>query len=56
MIFAESGPLDCPPSFRGALPSSFAFGSEYAAGGSSVELVVGYLSAYWLISYLSDVD
>ena len=44
MIFAESGPDETSPS-RGPLPSAFALGSEYAPGVSSVELVVGYLSA-----------
>jgi hypothetical protein len=48
MIFAESGP-DEPSWSKGALPSALALGSEYAPGVSSVELVVGYLSAEVLV-------
>ena len=52
MIFAESGPVETSPS-RGPLPSAFALGSEYAPGVSSVELVVGYLSAW---SFVADIQ
>jgi hypothetical protein len=52
MIFAESGPDETSPS-RGPLPSAFALGSEYAPGVSSVELVVGYLSAW---SFVADIQ
>jgi hypothetical protein len=41
ITFAESIPFDSCSEPRGALPSSLALGSLYAAGGSSVELVVG---------------
>jgi hypothetical protein len=52
MIFAESGPEGPSPS-RGPLPNAFALGSEYAPGVSSVELVVGYLSAW---SFVADIQ